>query len=60
MNYVKKHAKQIIITFTLSIIAAYLLSLNRSYPAFGGEDLLPIAVIIGWLFKFIDDKERNK
>lgn len=60
MKYLKKHAKQIIITFTLSIIASYLLSLNRPYSAFGGEDLIPITVIFIWLFKFIDEKERKK
>ena len=60
MNYIKKHAKQIITTFIFSIILAYLLSLNRPYPAFGGEDLIPITVIFIWIFKFIDEKEREK
>ena len=59
MNYIKKHAKQIISTFILSIILASLLSLNRPYPAFGGEDLIPIAVIFIWIFKFIDEQERK-
>ena len=59
MNYIKKHAKQIITTFIFSIILAYLLSLNRPYPAFGGEDLIPITVIFIWIFKFIDEQERK-
>ena len=62
MTYIKKHAKQIISTFILSIILAYLLSLNRPYPAFGGEDLIPIATIFYWIFKHLDEKagERNE
>ena len=59
MTYIKKHAKQIITTFILSIILAYLLSLNRPYQAFGGEDLIPIATMFYWLFKFIDEQERK-
>ena len=60
MNYIKKHAKQIITTFIFSIILAYLLSLNRPYPTFGGEDLIPIATIFYWIFKYLDEKEGEQ
>ena len=60
MDYIKKHAKQIITTFIFSIILAYLLSLNRPYPTFGGENLIPIATIFYWIFKYLDEKDGEQ
>lgn len=55
-KFVQHNIIKIIISFGLSCIAAYLGGLTRPYPAFGGEDMIVIACIFYWIFKFLDYK----
>ena len=59
-KFIKTNKKMIIISLTISIAISYFLGYSRTYPTFGGEDLIPIATIFYWLFKFIDEKENEK
>lgn len=59
-KFIHTNKIKIIISFGLSCIAAYLGGLTRSYPAFGGEDMLIIACLLYWVFSFLDYKERKE
>lgn len=59
-KFIRRNRVKIIITLILSCIAAYLGGLTRSYPAFGGEDMLIIACIFYWIFKFLEYKETKE
>lgn len=59
-KFIQRNRVKIIITLILSCIAAYLGGLTRPYPAFGGEDMLIIACIFYWIFKFLDYKESKE
>lgn len=56
-KFIKANRKMIIITLLTSIAISYLLGYSRTYRAFGGEDLIPIATIFYWIFKYLDEKE---
>ena len=58
-KFIKTNRKMIIISLLTSIAISYLLGYSRAYRAFGGEDLIPIATMFYWLFKFIDEQERK-
>ena len=59
-KFIKTNKKMIIISLTISIAISYLLGYSRTYSAFGGEDLIPIATIFYWLLKYIYEKEKEK
>ena len=59
-KFIQRNKVKIIITLILSCIAAYLGGLTRPYPAFGGEDMLIIACIFYWIFKFLEYKETKE
>lgn len=59
-KFIHANKIKIIISFGLSCIAAYLGGLTRTYSAFGGEDMLIIACILYWVFRFLDYKERKE
>ena len=59
-KFIKTNKKMIIISLTISIAISYLLGYSRTYPAFGGEDLIPIGTIFYWLLKYIYEKEKEK
>lgn len=59
-KFIQRNRVKIIITLILSCIAAYLGGLTRPYPAFGGEDMLIIACIFYWIFKFLGYKETKE
>lgn len=49
-----------IIALILSLIIAYAGGYARPYPAFGGEDLIPIMVIIVYICKYLTYKENER
>lgn len=55
-KFLKTNRKMIIISLLISIAISYLLGYSRTYRAFGGEDLIPIATIFYWIFKYLDEK----
>lgn len=55
-KFIKANRKMIIISLLTSIAISYLLGYSRTYRAFGGEDLIPIATIFYWIFKHLDEK----
>lgn len=55
-KFIKANRKMIIISLLTSIAISYLLGYSRAYRAFGGEDLIPIATIFYWIFKYLDEK----
>lgn len=59
-KFIQRNKVKIIITLILSCIAAYLGGLTRPYSAFGGEDMLIIACIFYWIFKFLEYKETKE
>lgn len=59
-KFIQRNKVKIIITLILSCIAAYIGGLTRPYPTFGGEDMLIIACIFYWIFKFLDYKETKE
>lgn len=59
-KYLIENMVKIFISLIISCIAAYLGGLTRPYPAFGGEDMLIIACIFYWIFKFLDYKESKE
>lgn len=59
-KFIKKHKKMLFISVTISVAVSYLLDYSRYYSAFGGEDLIPIAVAIYWALKYTDEKEDEK
>lgn len=59
-KFIHRNRFKIIISFGLSCIAAYLGGLTRSYPAFGGEDMIVIACIFYWIFKFLEYRETKE
>ena len=60
IKFIKTNKKMIIISLIISIVISYLLGYSRTYSAFGGEDLIPIAIIFYWLLKYIYEKEKEK
>ena len=50
----------IIISLMISIAIAYLLGYSRTYKAFGGEDLLPLLVMLYWYVKYLVKEETKK
>lgn len=59
-KFIHNNKIKMIISLGLSCIAAYLGGLTRPYPAFGGEDMIVIACIFYWIFKFLDYKESKE
>lgn len=59
-KYILTNRTKIIISLSISCIAAYLGGLTRPYPAFGGEDMIVLACIFYWIFKFLDYKETKE
>ena len=59
-KFINTNRKMIIISLLVSIAIAYLLGYSRTYRAFGGEDLIPIATIFYWIFKYLDEKEGEQ
>lgn len=59
-KFIQHNKVKIIISLILSCIAAYLGGLTRTYSALGGEDMLIIACILYWVFRFLDYKERKE
>lgn len=59
-KFIKTNRKMIIISLLTSIAISYLLGYTRTYRAFGGEDLIPIATVFYWIFKHLDEKENEK
>ena len=59
-NFIKTNRKMIIISLLISIAISYMLGYGRTYPAFGGEDLIPLITIIYWVLKYIDEQENKK
>lgn len=59
-KFIKTNRKMIIISLLISIAISYLLGYSRTYRAFGGEDLIPIATIFYWIFKHLDKKEGEQ
>ena len=59
-KFIKTNKKMIIISLTISIAISYLLGYSRTYSAFGGEDLIPIATIFYWILKYIYEQEKEK
>lgn len=59
-NYISTNRTKLSISLSISGIAAYLGGLTRPYSAFGGEDMLIIACILYWVFRFLDYKERKE
>lgn len=55
-KFIKTNRKMIIISLLAAIAISYLLGYSRTYRAFGGEDLIPIAIIFYWIFKYLDEK----
>lgn len=35
------------------------MGLNRPYTALGGEDLLPLMVLLFWIIKYSENNEKN-
>lgn len=59
-KFIKTNRKMIIISLLVAIAISYLLGYTRTYRAFGGEDLIPIATIFYWIFKYLDEKEGEQ
>lgn len=59
-KFIQKNRKMIIISLIISLAIAYMLGYSRPYSAFGGEDLIPLAVVIYWLLKYTDEEENEK
>lgn len=60
IKYIKNNKKMIIISLMISIAIAYLLGYSRTYKAFGGEDLLPLLVMLYWYVKYLVKEETKK
>lgn len=59
VKFIKINKKNILLSFFGSLVAGWLLGLDRPYTAFGGEDLLPIMVLIFWVIKYAENNEKN-
>lgn len=59
-KFIKTNKKMIIISLLTSIAVSYLLGYGRTYPAFGGEDLILLIPIFYWIIKYIDEQENEK
>lgn len=55
-KFIKTKKKMIVISLLISIAISYLLGYDRTYPGFGGEDLIPFIILIYWLLKYIDEQ----
>ena len=60
IKYIKNNKKMIIISLITSMAVAYLLGYSRPYSAFGGEDLLPLLVMLYWYVKYLIKEETKK
>ena len=59
-KYIKNNLKKICISLVVSIGIAHILGYTRPYPAFGGEDLLPLLVLLYWYIKHLIEEEDKK
>lgn len=59
-KFIKKNRKTIIISLILSFVIAHILGYSRRYSAFGGEDLLPLIVLLYWYVKYLVEEETKK
>lgn len=59
VKFIKINKKNIILSFFASFAVGWLMGLNRPYTAFGGEDLLPLMVLLFWIIKYSENNEKN-
>ncbi len=60
-KFISSHITDIALTITGATILSQLIGYTcRPYTSFGGEDLIPIATAIFWLFYYLDTKENEK
>lgn len=59
VKFIKINKKNILLSFFASFVVGWLMGLNRAYTAFGGEDLLPLMVLLFWIIKYSENNEKN-
>ena len=58
--WIKKNILKIICSMIIAFVICLMLGFSRPYPAFGGEDLIPLGTLFAWVLAYLDSYEKEK